>query len=899
MKIIHFHILIEYILIRGGLFFRYVLSSPSFEMGFQASGIWSSNEWAEFVGPIPALNEFTSCHWEKLAYFATKSSHVWSYCYQNENKRNDMKCIQLYSTGDIDSYNQNVVYALWIIGMGQYGFDIRFRVETFRHRTWNHICVVYSTSKNTAKLYFNGELYEKILPNPLPNIFASKEAIAHSFILGQEPDSLHGNFSSAQAFYGSLAELNVWNTNIEETKIRELAACHLFLKGNVISWEKQNFAWSGIQVSSIEDVKYTFLNKKKKYVIFPQMFMRQGAKRICSLHGGSIVAPESDQENLEVLNVLLKHENACLDESSMDSLSLTGTWMGLDKLDKKWIRINDMTEIKEEAFNRWSGSTWQQDFEGMCGRLLPNGMWQAEQDCDQVLLCVVCEFDYQPVFSFKGLCEKGSQYQWNYYLTTNSSFQIDMYEGYKRHAGVTLEDHQWKSDYNGDQIHLSHGHIPVGRDEWEWKEKRCTNEIMPRNITFSACVVGREFTCDSGHCISLNKRCDNTRDCLDGSDEDECILVNIPESYEKQVPPKGEHGASLPVGIKIFVENINQVDTKNMMIDTSLKLMMDWRDSRLKFRNLKREAHNLINSEISKQLWLPNANLLYLNTIVGQTYEDPKLHVSAYTNSTPLPFDIYRDREEYIYNGSLTKIQTTAVLRIETICEFEFQKFPFDKQRCDYVICLRGTDHRKVHIVANNNSVIYVGGKTVGQFVIDSAIEITQDFEECSTKNGVKFIIKLRRHSFNGIIQIIFPSLILWLCAVLTLRVDIGDLTNRNRTSVTALLVLVTLFGSITNKEDFPKTSGIKYIDLWFLWYLTHIFVIICHHIAISRISIKLENSDGSSTVYPKDAMYGDKEEIIKMMTLKRKKLFNSIMNILLLVSMLAFNIIYFLLVKK
>ena len=147
MKIIHFHILIEYILIRGGLFFRYVLSSPSFEMGFQASGIWSSKEWAEFVGPIPELNEFTICHWEKLAYFATKSSHVWSYCYQNENKRNDMKCIQLYSTGDIDSYNQNVVYALWIIGMGQYGFDIRFHVETFRHRTWNHICMVYSTSK--------------------------------------------------------------------------------------------------------------------------------------------------------------------------------------------------------------------------------------------------------------------------------------------------------------------------------------------------------------------------------------------------------------------------------------------------------------------------------------------------------------------------------------------------------------------------------------------------------------------------------------------------------------------------------------------------------------------------------------------------------------------------------
>ena len=93
------------------------------------------------------------------------------------------------------------------------------------------------------------------------------------------------------------------------------------------------------------------------------------------------------------------------------------------------------------------------------------------------------------------------------------------------------------------------------------------------------------------------------------------------------------------------------------------------------------------------------------------------------------------------------------------------------------------------------------------------------------------------RDSVNGIIQIITPSVVLWLLAFLTLQYDVDDLTNRNRTSVTALLVLVTLFGSLTNKSDFPKTSGFKAIDVWFVWYLINIFLIICHHTVISKIT--------------------------------------------------------------
>ena len=142
--------------------------------------------------------------------------------------------------------------------------------------------------------------------------------------------------------------------------------------------------------------------------------------------------------------------------------------------------------------------------------------------------------------------------------------------------------------------------------------------------------------------------------------------------------------------------------------------------------------------------------------------------------------------------------------------------------------------------------------------------------------------------------MIIFPSLILWLLAFLTLRIDVEDLTNRNRTSVTALLVLVTLFGAISTKEDFPQTSGFKYIDIWFLWYMIGTFLIICHHVVLSNISL-IELSDTSITkVRPCHAMknYFPKKKM--QCKEKRKEVVNKIVSALFFLAMIVFNGIYF-----
>ena len=88
----------------------------------------------------------------------------------------------------------------------------------------------------------------------------------------------------------------------------------------------------------------------------------------------------------------------------------------------------------------------------------------------------------------------------------------------------------------------------------------------------------------------------------------------------------------------------------------------------------------------------------------------------------------------------------------------------------------------------------------------------------------------------NQIINTIFPTCLLWLLAYSTLFINVQNFNNRFMGSVTSLLVLASLLGSI--QSGLPKTSYFKYIDLWFLWYITNIFFIIISHIMLDCVTI-------------------------------------------------------------
>jgi hypothetical protein len=711
-------------------------------------------------------------------------------------------------------------------------------------------------------------------------------------------DKMKGGYSAAQALFGSIGEFNLWSKVITEDEIQNMARSAAFLKGNVISWEKENFVFHDVSPQYIANVE-TYFVKNKAFVIFARRQLLSVANETCASYGGNIATPESTEENEELLRIFSEHSSECSDDDLMHGEYQMAIWLGMMNFGLEWFKLNDELKMVHTKYSNWTGSNWEKFVPGMCAYIKKDGFWAAEkpESCKFLRLCTICMLPKTPVFSLKGLCTKGSYFQWQYYPSINASNEIDKFEGFKRFQNISIHDDTWKTTVGCESLSAPMGKSIAGRGEWDWHESSCTNgKTFKTNLTFSSCEVGIEFTCNFGRCIDIAKRCDNIKDCNDGSDEEDCTTIDIPQFYEKLEPPRSGTSGPLVVNVSVVIENINDIDTKQMMIDTTMKITMKWKDGRLKFRNLPCDRPTLITSFTSNKLWLPSENLVYENEIVGNEYTDKSEEFSVRTNSSPLPFDVCAHREELIYDGQETEMKITKRIRIKTTCNFRFTKFPFDNQECQFVMYIKHFPLRNVELIGTPNAVQYIGGTVIGQFQINmiptSILDENRDNRELH--HAFSFTIELARDSGDGLKMIIFPSLVLWLLAFLTLRIDVEDLTNRNRTSVTALLVLVTLFGAISNKDDFPQTSGFKYIDVWFLWYLICTFLIICHHVILSNIVV-IENEDSAITrVQPIQCRDETNFEKLSKSNARKKELVNKIVNIFFLLAMIIFNSVYF-----
>ena len=241
--------------------FECISAKKTFKVAFQTSGVWSSKDWVEYKGNIPVLEQFTACHWEKLQYFAFYSNSIWSYCTIRNRIDKNMNCMQLFSKGRSSSAFRSLSFNLWFTG--NQTLNVKLKLESFRHRTWNHVCWYHSSLTGDNKLYYNGKLAASKKIQGLPIIQGSATAYNHSFVIGQEPDMIRGGFAEDQAFFGVISEFNLWNEFINISKIMDMAHCKTIPKGNVVSWQKKKFIFNSVNVEDVGDV---FLFCKKKVI---------------------------------------------------------------------------------------------------------------------------------------------------------------------------------------------------------------------------------------------------------------------------------------------------------------------------------------------------------------------------------------------------------------------------------------------------------------------------------------------------------------------------------------------------------------------------------------------------------------------------------------------------------
>ena len=150
----------------------------------------------------------------------------------------------------------------------------------------------------------------------------------------------------------------------------------------------------------------------------------------------------------------------------------------------------------------------------------------------------------------------------------------------------------------------------------------------------------------------------------------------------------------------------------------------------------------------------------------------------------------------------------------------------------------------------------------------------------------------MTRVSTNQFINTFFPTIILWMFGYSTLFIDPTEngFNHRFTGSGTALLVMATLINVV--KSDLPKTAHIKLIDIWFLWHVVLVFVIIVYHITLDRIRNHLESGSRDENAVldmTEDDIYSSEKHHIKII-----RNINKACVILFLTINVAFYIIYF-----
>ena len=573
---------------------------------------------------------------------------------------------------------------------------------------------------------------------------------------------------------------------------------------------------------------------------------RLGVESVCAVHGGKIAVPRSEEENAEILKIVSQHNDKCIEPE--DTESGIAVWLGARYVNQKWYEINlNGSHGHKISFTNWTPSA--PNSHGSCAYVQKDGYWQKAQisTCSWKPVCTICSIANTPVFTLKGMCDF-SEADWNYYLVLDNTNAVKFLEGYKKSDIVKSKISQdWEisgkvhvlpEDGGKPLDNSTTGNYPVGRKSWLVNETRCGHRNRVKTVVLSRCNTGTEFSCDSGACVDLSKRCDENKDCLDGSDENHCSLVSVPVWYKKNNPPDQKiPNTALDIRTQITIMKIDYISTIDMMVGLTLKIRMKWHDGRLTFWNPNTNHDNVLSNDAGLQLWLPLDNLIHNNAVIGEVKYDNQKKILLHPG-IPSGADVGMPIENRIFSGANSMLDISQRMKIRYNCVFNVKIFPFDEEECYFLMSIAHDTGTAIRFV-EEQPIMYIGPSIVDQFLVGSIHSKINNTDEHAQ---FIFVIPMSRLFTNQLLKTFLPTLLLWLFGYSTLFIDIGNPSDRFMGAGTALLVIATLLNAIN--ADMPKTSYLKLIDVWFLWHILNTFAIIAYHIILDRTRNQVKQTE-------------------------------------------------------
>ena len=393
-----------------------------------------------------------------------------------------------------------------------------------------------------------------------------------------------------------------------------------------------------------------------------------------------------------------------------------------------------------------------------------------------------------------------------------------------------------------------------GRHQWTLhNEPKCSPELSYKlEMAITACKQ-TQFNCRNGTCIDMTQRCNQWKDCTDGSDEIDCGIIVLPEGYQrdKPAPPSEKNATKNSVIINMQLESIQSISETDNSIGLLFNLEMQWKDPRVTFQNLKETTElNILTGDENKMIWVPV--LVFNNTEDKlKTLNDDNtvvfvLREGGFTNSDITVLDNIE-----IFLGAENTITMNRMYNMKLMCEYQLHMYPFDTQTC--YITLASDIRIQLFVRLINGNFIYNGP-------IDLQKYFVKETKMQAVGNTVQMRVVLGRKLMNQVLTTFLPTGLLIIIIHSTNYFKDFFFEAIVSVNLTGMLVLTTIFLSVSS--SLPETAYVKMVDIWLLFCILVPFCEVLLHTWMDTLRVD-DDRQVNSHGQPRSA--GKKKGVLKV----------------------------------
>ena len=574
-------------------------------------------------------------------------------------------------------------------------------------QVWRHSCFTIDFNSGATKLVENGKKTFEGTSTDLIKVGKSFNGSINFVSAGcyYRPDGPIGHMSMV----GSVTDVQIFGKVLKNDELIKMTDCTNFLDGDFLSWVTTTWILRGKQGLSTKETMDLGLDvcqarDSSLHLVPYTMNFKYSGLDMCSKLSGEIaghISQKDFQKKERFLSVrdLLRSQN-CLEESK-DGDSILRVWLaGNDEEEegrwRNWYTGQDIKYLPWGPSRPYVGGTLyncmklEMTLEDRGARRLVIQKGEIEDEECSNKYCVLCEVNRPSLeVQVRGLCQNSVLDKT--YLYSIGDNGLPLLRGKTTSVirfDVPNKHWIWYDRRENQSIAKSlspENSLLLGVHKIDFSSvvnNPCEGPVL--DIKLTTCGAGM-FTCNNGQCIDLERRCDQTINCKDESDEDDCRMLFMKENYNKKISAfrfNEKTKENIPVSVKISmaIKKILKIEEVDHVFSVKFRLVMEWYDHRLNYYNLKEQrSSNSLSLEEVEKLWIPY--VVFENTENSEaTQSDPSSEVlitreGGFTSSG---VDIIEERN--IFLGSRNRITFQQVFTKEFECEYQLQLYPFDTQ---------------------------------------------------------------------------------------------------------------------------------------------------------------------------------------------------------------------------